>query len=388
MFCRQQAIKTESDWFTSFKSRVKLNIRKNRKQTKILFLPRKILVRYRSFLLVCGCCCCSYSYYIQYPHPVHLHTMPLLLNVLPNPLSGLPKPRAAGQDAKLRMRNIFAAPLDVLHAQNLDDLKSRFTPKNEEQYEFLNAALSKHFVFQHLTPQEKKTLCDAMVVKNVTNGTKVITQGEKGEYLYVIQEGSVDFLIDGNKVGDGDQGTIFGELSLLYDCPTAADVIATSDCKFWRVSQYTFRRIKAAHALENDDETRKTITNISFFKDLPNEYIYKLADSLFERKFQKGDVLATKGQEGDTLYILKEGWIEVTDISVGTTKFADLRLGPGDYFGERPIVTGEPVAGNVTCLTHGVAWIMTKQRFQQCVGHLHLEELVMKAQDAKLLVSG
>jgi CRP-like cAMP-binding protein len=192
--------------------------------------------------------------------------------------------------------------------------------------------------------------------------------------------------VDGTHVGSGERGTLFGELSLLYDCPTAASVIATSDSKLWRVSQHTFRRIKQAYALSNDDETRTTIQSIPFFKDLPNEYIYRLADSLLPLKFTKGDVLATKGDVGETLFILKEGWIQATDISVGTTKYADIRLGPGEYFGERPIVTGKPNPGNAIALTDGTAWVLTKERFQKVVGHLNLEEFVLKAQDKKLLV--
>jgi len=300
------------------------------------------------------------------------------------PLSGAPKPKG-GQDRRVRMRNIFAAPLDAV-TKELDDLKNFLTPKNEEQYEFLENALDKHFVFQNLEDKEKKRLMDAMALKSVDQGTTIITQGEKGEYLYVIQEGTVQFLVDDKDVGEGDQGTIFGELSLLYDCPTAASVIAKTDCKLWRVSQYVFRRIKAAHALSNDDETRSTIKSIDFFRDLPDEYIYRLADSLFERKFKKGEVLAEKGQEGEALFIIQEGWVEATDVSVGTTKYANLRLKPGDHFGERTIVTGQPYVATITALTDGVAWMMSKARFQKVVGHLNLEQLVLKAQDKKVLV--
>ena len=253
--------------------------------------PASHSLRIRTVLLLCSLCLLLLFTFIQ-------RMLDKVMNL--SPLSGLPKPKSGEGEGRLRMRNIFAAPLDAV-TKELDDLKNILTPKNEEQYEFLDAALSDHFVFQHLNDKEKKRLMDAMSIKSVEKGTHIITQGEPGKYLYVIQEGTVQFLVDGIDVGQGERGTIFGELSLLYDCPTAASVICTTDCQLWRVSQYTFRRIKAAHALSNDDETRSTIQSISFFKDLPNEYIYRLADSLLERKFQKGDVLATKGHKGDTL---------------------------------------------------------------------------------------
>lgn len=296
----------------------------------------------------------------------------------------LPAPKGSGDP--VRMRNIFAAPLEYVK-ENLEELKDMVFPKNEEQKEFLSHAFENHFVFQHISDKEKKQLIDAMVLKSVDKGTTIIHQGQKGEHLYVIEEGTVQFLVDGSDVGQGQKGTIFGELSLLYDCPTAASVVAETDCKLWRVSQFTFRRIKAAHVLHSDEEGRSAITSIPFFKDLPDEYIFKLADSLFEKSFKQGEVLAKKGEEGTTLFILKKGWVQGTDISIGTTQYADVRLGPGDYFGERPIVTGEPTPGNATALSDGVAFIMTKERFQRTVGHLKLENLILKAHQKKVLVS-
>ena len=84
--------------------------------------------------------------------------------------------------------------------------------------------------------------------------------------------------------------------------------------------------------------------------------------------------------------IIKEGWLQATDISVGTTKYADIRLGPGEYIGERQFVTDQPSPANVTALTDGVAWVLHKERFQKVVGHLNLEQVILKAQDKKVLV--
>jgi CRP-like cAMP-binding protein len=112
----------------------------------------------------------------------------------------------------------------------------------------------------------------------------------------------------------------------------------------------------------------------------------KLAESLFRYNFKEGDVIVRKGEAGETMFIIKEGYIRGTDISVGTTDYADVRLGPGDFFGERCIVTGEAYIGTATAATDGTAWTLTKERFLHTVGHLNLKELVIKSQAKKLLV--
>ncbi|CAB9520491.1 MAP kinase-activated protein kinase 2 (Fragment) [Seminavis robusta] len=293
------------------------------------------------------------------------------------------KPRGAN---KFRMRNIFAAPLEFTKESLEGVWKAAAITKSGEQTEFLQAAFAEHFVFANMSSRESKFLISMMALKKCHKGETIIEQGQRGEYLYVLQEGAVQFVIDGvAREQLGEKGTVFGELSLLYDCPTAASVIAHSDCHLWRVSQLTFRRIKAAHALEGDKEKRDVITSVSFFKGLSNDLIYKLADSLFERKFKKDEILVIKGSEANTMFMVKEGWIRATDISTKETKLADIKMQPGDHFGERAMVKGTPYAGTAVALTDGSAWCLSKKHYKRALGNLDLEQSIVRAQDFKML---
>ena len=55
-------------------------------------------------------------------------------------------------------------------------------------------------------------------------GAAVITQGEIGDYFYVVIAGNLDVLKDGQLVYQYGPGGFFGELALMYDCPRAASV--------------------------------------------------------------------------------------------------------------------------------------------------------------------
>lgn len=308
-----------------------------------------------------------------------------IVNLMPSLPAGSKLMVGGANGRRLRMRNVFAAPIDMAK-----DFVAPLVPKNEEQIEFLEHALKDNynFVFGSMQSKELRTLVNAMSLNSVKKDTKMIHQGDKGDYLYVLQSGTVKFVVDGVEVGEAsNSGTVIGELALLYDCPRAATVVATTDCEVWRVSQHVFRRIKAAYALQNDHETRSALRQISFFQDLPQEYIHRLADSIFIRNFQQDEVLIRKGEEGETLIIIKEGHVLATDISIGGTKYADVSLGPGEYFGERPIVMGTPNVGTVTATTDGKAWFLTKERFLRTLGHLNLNEMIRKGQERKILVS-
>ena len=191
-----------------------------------------------------------------------------------------------------RLRDVFAAPL-----QGLDE---RYSPpvhdKTEEEAAFISAALSDNFVFEHLSAREKKTLVGAFDKVTAQKGQRIIEQGTAvGDYFYVLQSGAVKFVVDGKKVGTAGFGASFGELALLYDCPRAADVVATAECTLWRLDQETFKRILANFKMSHDDETVRLLRGVAFLKDADDRMFGKMAGALHLKTYQAGEQVANKG---------------------------------------------------------------------------------------------
>lgn len=286
-----------------------------------------------------------------------------------------------------RMKVVFAAPIDVTKHYVLSHQEET---KTDAEIQFLNSAFvdSDEFIFKYLSIEERDKLVAAMQLITVKKGTTVIQQGDLGDYLYVLKRGKVSFAVDGKNVGATDQaGDIFGELALLYDAPRAATVTADADCEFYRVSQHTFRRIQASHALENVDEARKALRANDMFSELSDDIIGTMADSLMRKTYKKGEEICKKGEPLLGLYIVKEGHMKAVDVSIGSTKYADVRFGPGEAFGEGVLISGEPSPATVVCSTNSVLWVLTKERFFRILGHLDLQELIGQTQNAKFLVS-
>jgi cAMP-dependent protein kinase regulator len=341
----------------------------------------------------------------QFDYPLRLlHTHPVLIDRMKVPVIlekfkdlGVKTHRKTrgllgnvqGRTSKIgdRMKVIFAKPLDVSKDLVLSHVEE---VKTKAETQFLHKALidSDDFLFTHLSDQERNRLVAATQIVDVKKNSIVIKQGDLGDYLYVLKEGKLTFIVDDEAVGSADTpGSIFGELALLYDCPRAATVRADTDCQLYRLSQQDFRLIQAAHALESIDEAKEMLRHNAMFKDLSEEIISTLAGSLLRRTFKKGDILAKKGDEVLGLGIIKEGYVHGSDISFGSTNYADIRFGPGDSFGEGSLISGTPSAATVIASTDCVMWILTKERFFRILGHLDLKQLVHHAQDVKLVVS-
>lgn len=90
--------------------------------------------------------------------------------------------------------------------------------------------------------------------------------------------------------------------------------------------------------------------NLPLFHELPPEALARLAAAARRVHFDDGETLVREGDSGDSLFVLERGHVLVTmsGEELKTTAIPLARLGPGDFFGEMSLLTGEPRRATVT----------------------------------------
>jgi hypothetical protein len=124
---------------------------------------------------------------------------------------------------KFRALNIYQTPIDdfkesataATASVEIEPI-SHATEKDENEKQVLINALKNNFVFSGLSPNELEPLSEAFEKAYLKKGEKIIRQGDKGDYFYIISKGKIDFTVDGKVVASAGPGSSFGELSLLY----------------------------------------------------------------------------------------------------------------------------------------------------------------------------
>jgi CRP/FNR family cyclic AMP-dependent transcriptional regulator len=71
---------------------------------------------------------------------------------------------------------------------------------------------------------------DATDVRTVSAGETVFQEGDPGDVMYGIQEGTVDILFGGQVLETLGPGGVFGEMALIDHEPRSATVVAKTDC--------------------------------------------------------------------------------------------------------------------------------------------------------------
>ena len=84
------------------------------------------------------------------------------------------------------------------------------------------------WLFSSCTDDELSRIAGLAEAREIAPGTEVVTEGEPGDEFYVIVEGAAEARVDGDKVGELDDGSFFGEMALIDGGERTATVVATT----------------------------------------------------------------------------------------------------------------------------------------------------------------
>ena len=278
------------------------------------------------------------------------------------------------------MKVVFAQPV----SSGSFDAKSY--PKSDEDIALIDAALDDNFVFSHLPASKRAGLIGAFEPIIVKQGTKIIEEGDVGDYFYVVGSGVVEIQIDGKDVGTAEEGSSFGELALLYQAPRAATCIAKTMCGLFRLDQETFKRTMAQKVKESQADVIGIVKSVPYFKDLNEKYLNKIASNLRIIHFNDGDVLVSQKEDSPRrFYIVKSGNALIQGIRLGGAYYNEVLVGANEFFGEIAMLENRWLCKSVTAKGDVVALALEREQFMNILGD-DFEAISRKTLDKKALV--
>ncbi|XP_067141494.1 cAMP-dependent protein kinase regulatory subunit-like [Centruroides vittatus] len=245
----------------------------------------------------------------------------------------------------------------------------KIVPKDYKTMAALSKAIERNVLFSHLDDNERSDIFDAMfpVFHNV--GEIIIHQGDQGDNFYVIDQGEVEFYVNGQLVTTAREGGSFGELALIYGTPRAATVKAITDVKLWAIDRDTYRRILMGSTIRKRKMYEEFLSRVSILGSLDKWERLIIADALEQAYFHDGEVIVEQGCPGNDFFIIEEGIAAVLQRRTEEEPQVEVgRLGPSDYFGEIALLLDRPRAATVMAKGPLKCIKLDRARFERVLG--------------------
>ena len=253
----------------------------------------------------------------------------------------------------------------------------RVIPKTEEQKKRIMDKCMQSFLFNSLDDKELKTVIDSFEEKKYKSGQNVITQGEEGDVLYLVDSGELD-CEKVFKAGDNPTylktyypGESFGELALLYNAPRAATIRAKTDSTCWALDRECFNNIVKDAAIKKRQKYENTLKKVEILKSIDPYELGQICDALKMKIFKKGETIIKQDDNGDIFYILEEGSAHAEKVFEQGKKPQRVKdYEEGGYFGELALLKGEPRAATIIADTNCKCLYLERMAFKRLLGPL------------------
>lgn len=139
----------------------------------------------------------------------------------------------------------------------------------------------------------------------------LITEGESGSKLYVVENGELEVSINGEIIRQLGKGALLGELALLYDAPRTATVKCTTSCVLWSLKRDFFKKIQAMSATTAQLERCRALINSPELAILSPIELSRLAGVLQPLQYNSLDLMFKQGDITKNIILIEKGHIAV-----------------------------------------------------------------------------
>ncbi|KAF1538008.1 cGMP-dependent protein kinase 2, partial [Eudyptes schlegeli] len=242
--------------------------------------------------------------------------------------------------------------------------------KDSSEKKLITNALNKNQFLKRLEPHQIRDMVECMHERTFQQGSYVIRQGEPGNHIFVLKEGSLEVFQQNKLLSSIPVWTAFGELAILYNCTRTASVKAITNVKTWALDREVFQNIMRVTAQTRQEQYRNFLRSVSLLKNLPEDKLTKIMDCLEVEYYHKGDYVIREGEEGNTFFIIAKGKVIVTQSTADHSQPQVIKnLHKGDYFGEKALISDDVRSANVIADEYNVeCLVIDRETFNQTVG--------------------
>lgn len=199
--------------------------------------------------------------------------------------------------------------------------------------------ISHHFYFSNIEKQAKTEIIKQISLIFIHKDKQLVSSNTQPYYFYIIKEGFIELSIhNSNKKHQYKRGDYFGDIELIFNKQYNYSAKSITDCYLWCIDYKSFNVI-VSHMQHVNYETKSIFLNtFPMFMDMHyNEHKTLLKNTMLFTYYDNRKIIK-KGEKIKGIYFILQGQIHILK---GWRKTQYVKIGKGDFFGEKEIIGGE-----------------------------------------------
>lgn len=252
----------------------------------------------------------------------------------------------------------------------LDSTLPPYPTRDEAAVRAVRELLPKVPLFSSLDEASLRRLIDGVRLVSLAEGEELFHQGDPGDALYVVVEGAVVPIAEGEvrkKLAVLEEGDFFGEIAVVTDQERNATIEALVDTTLLCLDrslvasliQGSPRVLKVLLRFLRDRLVHRLLRTSSLFAPPDPRERRRLAERFRFLEVREGVALIHQGELSDALFVLLAGEMDVIQSETDRDQLL-ARLRVGDVFGEMSVLTGDPAIASVVAKRK--SWVLAFPR--------------------------
>ena len=242
---------------------------------------------------------------------------------------------------------------------------------SKEEETHILQALSNHFVFRDISSEVLSLVLNDLIYFAFEPGQLIYDNGDEGNFFYIIAKGSVEATSPNKKSRIFTMWECFGELSLITQCKREERIKCLEHVIVFALDGESFRDFRKRITEEVLKERFNFLNTISIFRSLDNISKYNVADKIKLRSFNQSEQIISRGDLGDTLYIITDGLVSCR---IGIKEIR--KLGNKDYFGQNAILIDTKRGLDVFALKKTMCYKLNREDLRDALGANYIDVIL------------
>ena len=232
-------------------------------------------------------------------------------------------------------------------------------------------------LFSFLDGDAFLAVLSSLQLRRYVKGQAIIEEGKAGDSFYMVVSGTVVVSrLAGAppkqvQVARLHNGAVFGEMALISRAPRTATVTAEEDCDVLELKRSALEQhaqklasvTRALHTFTHDRFLSNLTATSPIFKPFPRAIRDEIVRKFKDFPVDVGDELIAEGDDGQGLFLIMKGEIEVSKQGDDGHRIRLALLKEGDVFGEISLIQNAPTTAACKAMGDGQLLFLPKADF-------------------------